>query len=1247
MEGTNKMRAELEYAFSDINNPDRPKEKLGWFDFLSMDIEEHAELKKKEKIQSVLDSLPKHMRVPKKHMPEFIPMLVMGILVVLHTLIVLMQHWNVKFNVWLNYSPIDIDSIDIPEDIMEVGDDVMEEYESEENQNKGAKKTFGELVYAAAESRSIPGNLPTHAMIFAEGKNVLVPLLYLPTLGLTFEYHRRRYTYTESNGMWTKIRCRTNMPTSFFGTWNGFTGTTQITASEIRYGKNEFNVKQPTFKEMYKAQLLSPFTVFQLFCVILWMLDDYWQYSFFSLFMILMFEATVVFSRIRSLGALKGMGNKSRNVWVFRMNEWTEVDSGELLPGDIMSLKRQAPHFTKNEDGKKITNLENEGGDIVPADLLLLKGSAVVNEASLTGESVPQIKDGLSEVTDEDLSMKTGHKTHVLYAGTKMLQCKGVEVIEAEQESSDEEDGSVVNAENKLYSSIPTAPDGGALCFVLRTGFLSAQGKLVRMIEGSQEKVKGHEKETGLLLLLLFFFALTSASYVLYHCYGKENRSNYELLLHCILIITSVIPPELPMQMALAVNNSLMTLMKMQVFCTEPYRVPIAGKLDACLFDKTGTLTTDELVAVGVCKAGLVEKKGMKLDDKSLLTPMTKINDEASLVLAGCHSLVLIEGEVTGDPLESAALKSMRWEINSTTGNAVPKEATEKKEGGLKINMSGGSSINEIEVLARHHFSSKLQRMSCVVRDVKNRKAYAVVKGSPEAIGNLLKTKPAGYDEVAKSLAKNGYRVIALGYKNLTGIEIEAAKETRIACEEGIICAGFIAFTCRVRRDTQMVLARLMEGGMSVAMVTGDALLTAAHVAKEVGICDKENAEEVIDMRGIPFEQNDELRKLLLERKKEQLAKQPQSKREPKPILILEKSKSGMMYWQSYDDESHVTDYSAATVQELSKKFDFATTGTNLQAAFDFDDDTKKVLGYFKIFARMTPDAKETVIQCLHSVGALCLMCGDGANDVGALKQADVGVALLSGFGDVNVDKGEDGNTKKKAKKEKEDEEALPPGAIIPPEKLEAMKKVPTYLIKAQVQRLGVNPKNYEILTKHEDWLTLFQIKLKEKAIAEQKKRKAIMDQKANKNDMFSDKTQKMAKRVAELEAEGVQFAQWKAMKEFMAEEKEAAKKKKAEMQKMGGVEGQAANLTAQLEDLELDEIPMVKLGDASIAAPFTSKMPSIKSCVDIIRQGRCTLVTSMQMVSISLTTLNFELTSTSRLTFAPIVPNSCIELYD
>jgi manganese-transporting P-type ATPase len=105
---------------------------------------------------------------------------------------------------------------------------------------------------------------------------------------------------------------------------------------------------------------------------------------------------------------------------------------------------------------------------------------------------------------------------------------------------------------------------------------------------------------------------------------------------------------------------------------------------------------------------------------------------------------------------------------------------------------------------------------------------------------------------------------------------------------------------------------------------------------------------------------------------------------------------------------------------------------------------------------------------------------------------------------------------------------------------------------------------------------------------------------------------EKILKRVQELEAEGVSFAQFKAMREVMAEEMKANKQKAA---LSSGIEGSAATFAAQLEGMDAGDLPMVKLGDASVAAPFTSKMPSIRSCVDIVRQGRCTLVSSIQMV--------------------------------
>lgn len=240
---------------------------------------------------------------------------------------------------------------------------------------------------------------------------------------------------------------------------------------------------------------------------------------------------------------------------------------------------------------------------------------------------------------------------------------------------------------------------------------------------------------------------------------------------------------------------------------------------------------------------------------------------------------------------------------------------------------------------------------------------------------------------------------------------------------------------------------------------------------------------------------------------------------------------------------------------------------------------------------------------------------------MGALKNADVGVALLSGFGDLNVDRSDEKEDDKDKNKKTEEPEV---SAIVSQEHLNQLRQLPIILIKQKIRSLGVNPEQYPEIVEKEDLVKLYQIKAREVAIkrhdAKNKSDHSEMTRaelQAEHKAKMAEQRRRMLERVKELEARGESWAQFKAMKEFWAEQSAEVKKTKASMAKASGVEGSAASLAAQFEEMDMGDMPMIKLGDASIAAPFTSKMPSIRNCVDIVRQGRCTLVSSIQMVKL------------------------------
>jgi manganese-transporting P-type ATPase len=875
----------------------------------------------------------------------------------------------------------------------------------------------------------------------------------------------------------------------------GLQSKSEIERIQHHYGDNTFDIPVPTFVELFQEHAVAPFFVFQVFCVGLWMLDEYWYYSLFTLFMLVTFESTVVWQRQRTLNEFRGMNIKPYDIWVFRENKWQEITSDKVLPGDLVSVNR-----TKEDGG-------------VACDILLIEGSAIVNEAMLSGESTPLLKDSIQLRPGDDLIEPDGlDKNSFVHGGTKVLQITHPNLGDLSEKAA------------TAASGVPKPPDNGALGIVVKTGFETSQGSLVRTMIYSTERVSANNAEALLFILFLLIFAIAAAWYVWQEGVEKDRKRS-KLMLDCVLIITSVVPPELPMELSLAVNTSLAALSKFAIFCTEPFRIPFAGRVDIACFDKTGTLTGEDLLVDGI--AGLtLGQTGAKVDRDGAHTELTKVaevGNETTLVLATAHALVkLEEGEIVGDPMEKATLSSLGWVLG--------------KDDILSNKATGSQGSESVQIKRRFQFSSALKRQSSIALVTTTNKAsgkkhkatFVGVKGAPETIRTMLVHTPPQYEETFKYFTRNGARVLALAYKYLsTDADFGQGRINTYAREDiesGLHFAGFLVLQCPLKDDAIKAVRMLNESSHRVVMITGDNPLTAVHVARQVEIVDRD-------------------------------------------VLILdapENDNSGnRLVWRSTDDKVNIEVNPAHPLdREILQNKDLCVTGYALAKFKDlpaFSD----LLRHTWVYARVSPKQKEDILLGMKAAGYTTLMCGDGTNDVGALKQAHVGVALLNGSPEDLTKIAEHArNTKMKELYEKQVQMMARFNQPPPP--------IPVHI--AHLYPPGPTNPHYQ------------------KAIEREAQKKG-------------QPVPPVTGAVAAPAAPAQQALTPQQLRQTQAQATAA---------------GLADKLTSSMLESELDdEPPTLKLGDASVAAPFTSKLAHVMAIPNILRQGRCTLVATIQMYKI------------------------------
>ncbi|KAJ5709456.1 ATPase P-type K/Mg/Cd/Cu/Zn/Na/Ca/Na/H-transporter [Penicillium malachiteum] len=920
---------------------------------------------------------------------------------------------------------------------------------------------------------------------------------------LSFLFQKRRFLYYPERQTFAPLDyvldAEPKPALKYFQQSKGLTTKEEIESIQHHYGDNTFDIPVPGFVELFQEHAVAPFFVFQIFCVGLWMLDEYWYYSLFTLFMLVMFESTVVWQRQRTLSEFRGMNIKPYDVWVYREKKWLEITSDKLLPGDLMSVNR-----TKEDGG-------------VACDILLIEGSVIVNEAMLSGESTPLLKDSVQlRPSDDSIEPEGLDKNSFVHGGTKVLQITHPNVPGEE-------------VYKNLASGITAPPDNGALGVVVKTGFETSQGSLVRTMIYSTERVSANNVEALLFILFLLIFAIAASWYVWQEGVSKDRKRS-KLLLDCVLIVTSVVPPELPMELSLAVNTSLAALSKFAIFCTEPFRIPFAGRVDIACFDKTGTLTGEDLVVDGI--AGLtLGQPGAKVEADGAHAELAKVEavgPETTLVLASAHALVkLDEGEVVGDPMEKATLQWLGWGLGKNDTlmcKGVPPKVSSRP-------------VASVQIKRRFQFSSALKRQSTIATittndpktSKKTKATFVGVKGAPETIGTMLVNTPPNYEETFKHFTRNGARVLALAYKYLSSeAELSQSRVNNYVREEveaELIFAGFLVLQCPLKDDAIKSVRMLNESSHRVVMITGDNPLTAVHVARQVEIVDRE-----VYILDAPEHDNSGTR----------------------------------VVWRTIDDKLNTeVDPNKPLDPEILKTKDICITGYAL-AKFKDQKALPDLLRHTWVYARVSPKQKEDILLGLKDAGYTTLMCGDGTNDVGALKQAHVGVALLNGSQE-DLTKIADHYRTTKMKELYEKQVGMMQRFNQPP------PPVPVNI--AHLYPPGPRNPHYE----------------------------KAMEREASKKGAAAS-----AQQIPTITSPGAQALQNQTPLQRQSPSQVAAA-------------GLADRLTSSMLEQELDdsEPPTIKLGDASCAAPFTSKLANVIAIPNIIRQGRCTLVATIQMYKI------------------------------
>ena len=421
-----------------------------------------------------------------------------------------------------------------------------------------------------------------------------------------------------------------------------------------------------------------------------------------------------------------------------------------------------------------------EEGERISADARLLEGSLEIDMSTLTGESAPVDRD--AEFADT-----------------------GVPPLEARD----------------LVFSGTSCVEGEARALVYATGMHTELGRIATLSQRVESEASPLENQVRKVAWLIALIAVAGAIAFIPVATLVAGLSISDAVVFAVGLLVGLVPEGLLPVITLALAVGARDLVRRGAVVKRLSAVETLGSTNVICTDKTGTLTENRMRATTVWTpmgAVNLENGEVQADARSKGAPIREL---AAVMVACNNARPADDGDLVGDPTEVAIL-----EAAAGVGSAIDVAERERSRRAL------------------FHFDPSLRLMSTI--DERGGRLWVDLKGAPEAVlprctsiganggeRSLSNDERARIQSVVDGYAAEGLRVLAVAERDLDGGRVP---EKREEVEADLTLLGLVTMLDPPRPEVADAVESCHRAGLRVIVITGDHGLTAAAIARRVGI---------------------------------------------------------------------------------------------------------------------------------------------------------------------------------------------------------------------------------------------------------------------------------------------------------------------------------------------------------------------------------------------------------------------------